>query len=228
MTVLNWAFLKHAGLATFYGPALTLALAEYPSVLPYTDRWLRAAWFGTEPLRFGPAEQWTEEILDFDQKLDLTRPRRLEPSAGWVVLREGTAEGPIIGGCLETICWHLKGSSAWIDPGGSIYLLEMSEEAPSPEHADAYLTDLEQLGVFESCTGLIFARPMGYDPDGTEQLWNVVVRRTEASGIPVIANVECGHTDPMLTIPLGVPSRMTASGAPSIEVGTRDKARPRR
>ncbi|MEA2498169.1 MAG: hypothetical protein QOH26_574, partial [Actinomycetota bacterium] len=211
MTVLHWAFLKHSGLATFYGPALTLALAEYPKVLPYTDRWLRAAWFRTEPLRFEPASEWTEEILDFDQQLDLTRARTLTPSSGWRVLREGTAEGPIIGGCLETICWHLKGSPAWIDPDGAIYFLEMSEEAPSPEHVDAYLTDLEQLGVFEKCTGLLFGRPMGYSDEDAETLWRVVEERTAASGIPVLANIDCGHTDPMMTLPLGVPSRMKAN-----------------
>jgi muramoyltetrapeptide carboxypeptidase LdcA involved in peptidoglycan recycling len=126
-------------------------------------------------------------------------------------LREGTAEGPIIGGCLETICWHLKGSPAWIDPDGAIYFLEMSEEAPSPEHVDAYLTDLEQLGVFEKCTGLLFGRPMGYSDEDAETLWRVVEERTAASGIPVLANIDCGHTDPMMTLPLGVPSRMKAN-----------------
>ena len=46
MTVLLWAIAQRAGLRTLYGPALTLEMAEYPAVLPYTDRFLRAAWFG--------------------------------------------------------------------------------------------------------------------------------------------------------------------------------------
>jgi muramoyltetrapeptide carboxypeptidase LdcA involved in peptidoglycan recycling len=83
MTMLSWAFLAHSGLASFYGPALTLEMAEYPKVLPYTDRWLRAAWFRTEPLRYEPAAEWTDEILDFDKKLDLERPRKCNrPVAG--------------------------------------------------------------------------------------------------------------------------------------------------
>jgi len=138
ITVLHYAFLKNAGLATFYGDAFTLGLAEYPKVFDYTDRWLRAAWFRQEPLsdrpdsdgaapkelRFEAATEWTEEFMDFDQKLDLTRPRTMRPSEGWVTIRDGMAEGPIVGGCLETICWHLKGSNAWIQPAGCIFFFE--------------------------------------------------------------------------------------------------------
>ena len=31
----------------------------------------------------------------------------------------------------------------------------------------------------------------------------MVARRTESAGIPVLADVDLGHTDPMLTLPLG-------------------------
>ena len=136
-TMLAWAFARHAQLRSFYGPPLVLGLAEYPRVLDYTDRWLRAAWFGTEPLDFAASEQWTEEFLDFETQKDLERARRLSPNEGWATLREGEAQGPLIGGCLETICWHLKGSSEWLDLSGCILFLETSEEAPSPETVDA-------------------------------------------------------------------------------------------
>jgi muramoyltetrapeptide carboxypeptidase len=189
-----------------------LGLAEYPRVLDYTDRWLRAAWFGTEPLDFAASEQWTEEFLDFETQKDLERARRLSPNEGWATLREGEAQGPLIGGCLETICWHLKGSSEWVDLSGSILFLETSEEAPSPEAVDAYLTDLERLGVFESITGLLIGRPAYYKPDEVGVLWEVVARRTEAGAIPVLANLDFGHTDPLLTIPIGAGAYLDAGG----------------
>lgn len=217
ITVLHWSFLKHAGLRTFYGPALTTNLAEFPAVLPYTDSWLRAAWFGDQRLEFRPAEEWTDEFLDFDTKADLERPRELRRGEGWQTVRAGQAEGPLLGGCLETICWHLKGSQAWLDLKGAVLLLETSEEAPSPAHVDAYLTDLELLGVFDEVSGLLFARPYGYEAHQVEALWQVVARRTEKAGIPVLANVEAGHADPMLTLPLGAKARLDA-GARSFEV----------
>ena len=101
-----------------------------------------------------------------------------------MTIRGGTAQGPLLGGCLETICWHLKGSSAWVDPEGAILVLETSEEAPPPPYVDSYLTDLEQLGVFDAAAALVVARPYGYAADQSERLWEVVARRTEASGMP--------------------------------------------
>jgi muramoyltetrapeptide carboxypeptidase LdcA involved in peptidoglycan recycling len=211
MSVLHWALLRRSGLATFYGPALVPEMGEVPAPLPYTDRWLRAAWFRTEPLRYEPAAEWTEEFLDWDLKAD-TRPRAMQPSAGWRTIRSGVAEGPVVGGCLETVCWHVFGSQDWFVPEGAIVLLETSEEAPSPAHVDGYLTDLELAGVFDAASGLLFGRPMGYTADDVELLWEVVEKRTAASGIPVLAGIDCGHTDPMMTIPLAVPARLDAGG----------------
>jgi len=210
ITMLHWALAKHAGLSTFYGPALVPELGEFPEVLPHTDRYLRAAWFGDEAIVYEPAETWTDELLDWNAKLDLTRPRELRKSDGWVTIRSGVASGPLLGGCLETICWHLKGSTSWLDPTGAILFLEMSEEAPSPAHVDGYLIDLEQLGVFAAAAALVFALPYGYTPESTKMLWDVVARRTEASGLPVLANVETGHADPMVTLPLGAVAELDA------------------
>lgn len=210
ITVLQWALAKHSGLSTFYGPALVPELGEFPQVLPHTDRYLRAAWFGDEAISYEPSDTWTDELLDWNTKADLTRPRELRENDGWITIREGAASAPLLGGCLETICWHLKGSTAWLDPAGAIVFLEMSEEAPSPADVDGYLTDLEQLGVFEAAAALVFARPYGYMPEDMEALWGVVARRTEASGLPVLANVEAGHADPMVTLPLGAEAELDA------------------
>ena len=180
-------------------------------MLADTDRWLRAAWFGDEPLRFAPADVWTDEFLDWDRRQDLARPRRLRPSAGWVAIRDGVAEGPLVGGCLETICRHLRGSPAWLDLRGALLFLETSEEVPAPERVDAYLAELAEAGVFDQIAGLVLGRPFGYDRQRTRRLWALAAGRTEARGLPVLGDVECGHTDPMLTIPLGVPGRLDAT-----------------
>ena len=45
-------------------------------------------------------------------------------------------------------------------------------------------------------------------PPKVAALWDVVRDATAGYGFPVLANVDCGHTDPMLTVPLGVPARL--------------------
>jgi len=51
---------------------------------------------------------------------------------------------------------------------------------------------------------------MFYSPEAASELWDVVASHTATAGIPVLANVDCGHTNPMVTLPLGCPARLDA------------------
>jgi muramoyltetrapeptide carboxypeptidase len=222
-TWLLWAIAARSGLRTFHGPSLVPELGEFPAVLPYTDASLRAAWFGDGAVDLAPADAWTDEFLDWFEKADLTRPRTLVPGDGWRTLRGGQAEGWLFGGNLPTIGWHLRGTDLFPDLTGALLFLELSEDAPPPGEVDSYLTDLEDLGVFEKVTGLLFGRPLRYPASQAHALLDVVRRRTERSGIPVLADVDLGHADPMLTLPLGARTQMDASAKRIrlLEAGTR-------
>ena len=211
ITVLHCALHRHAGLATFYGPALVTSLAEFPVVFEQTERSMRAAWFGDGPIEYEPATEWTDEFLDFGTKADLTRARERMPGDGWVWLHHGVAENPIFGGCLESLCWHVKGSAEWPDLEGCVLLLEPSEDAPSPAEVSSYLTDLRRLGVMKQISGLVFSRPINYRVEDVPTLWKVVRDATDGLGIPVLANFDCGHSDPMLTVPFGAEVRLDSS-----------------
>ncbi len=67
------------------------------------------------------------------------------------------------------------------------------------------------MGVMEEISGLVFSRPTNYRADDVPVLWDVVRDATENLGIPVLGNFDCGHTDPMLTVPLGVEVRLDAT-----------------
>ena len=71
--------------------------------------------------------------------------------------------------------------------------------------------DLEQLGVFRSCSGLIVGRPMYFSEQERNDLWELLASYSQRHDIPALGNVDCGHADPMLTLPLGVPSTLNAS-----------------
>jgi muramoyltetrapeptide carboxypeptidase len=92
-----------------------------------------------------------------------------------------------------------EAGSAAVDP-----VLDMQWLTPT-------LTNLESLGVFDQVEGLVVARPLRYPPDQIERFWEVVHERTARSAIPVLGDVECGHVDPMLTVPLGARARIDAS-----------------
>jgi muramoyltetrapeptide carboxypeptidase LdcA involved in peptidoglycan recycling len=209
-TVLHWALMRFAGLRTLHGPALISELGEYPTVLPYTHSALTAAWFDHTPSRLLPAAAWTDEFLDWTQQLDLTRPRQLSASEGWRTIRPGTAEGLLIGGCLETIARHLVASDAWLDLSGAILLLETSEERPQIAEIDGYLGLLGSQPGFHQIAGLAMARPYGFTPSDRDALRDVLRKHVRSIQVPVLADVDAGHTDPMLTLPLGASVRLDA------------------
>jgi len=139
--------------------------------------------------------------------LDLTRPRKLKKNKGFEWLRKGKAEGEIIGGCLTSIV-HLPGTKYWPDYKGKILFLELPEGQkfdqgePLP-YVDWYLEQLNILGVFNQIKGLIFGRPFKYSEDDTEMLKKKILERTEDYNFPILFGVDIGHTDPMITIPIG-------------------------
>jgi muramoyltetrapeptide carboxypeptidase len=203
VTVLNVAIWQMTGLVTFNGPALMVELAEYPEVFDYTERHMLKALCSAEPVgRVEPSAWWTEELLDWGEKEDLTRARAGEASSGWTWLKGGKAEGVLVGGCLESM-QHLRGTPYWPDLDGAILFLETSEEKPEPERVDGILMDYENMGVFERIRGLLFGRPMFYEPEEREQLHEAILERTEGYGFPVVAEMDFGHTSPMFTLPVG-------------------------
>ncbi|MDQ3660598.1 MAG: hypothetical protein M3454_05975 [Actinomycetota bacterium] len=66
--------------------------------------------------------------------------------------------------------------------------------------------------MFDDIAGLLVGRPAYYKAEDVGVLWEVVARRTETSGIPILANLDFGHTDPLLTIPMGAEAYPDAGG----------------
>jgi muramoyltetrapeptide carboxypeptidase len=203
VTVLNLAIYTRTGLTTFNGPAIMTDFGEYPAPLAYTVESMQRALCQTELIGvITPATEWTEELLDWGIQEDLTRPRAMRPSSGWVWLKGGRAEGHLIGGCLESM-QHLRGTPYWPDLDGAVLFIETSEEVPSPEWVDAVLQDYDNMGAFGQISGLLVGRCMGYTDDQKEQLRAILLDRTARYSFPIVTEMEFGHTAPQCTLPIG-------------------------
>ena len=208
ITVLNVAFWTMSGLVTFNGPTLMTDWAEYPHMPEYSESYVLRAITSPEPIGvIEPSPWWTDEFLDWETQADLIRPRKQHSSTGWAWLRGGTAEGWLIGGCLESL-QHLRGTRYWPSFDGAILFLETSEERLSPEKIDAILMDYENMGVLARIRGLLVARPYGYSNEESARLHEVILTRTEQFAFPIIADMDFGHTSPIFTLPVGCRARI--------------------
>lgn len=209
-TVTHLAFLE-AGVGSFYGPSLMSGVADLNN-FPYADLWLRRllgdGWHGP----YEASATWTEDLADWgapDFGAELERPKMLYPG-GWRWLQgETPAEGHLIGGCVEVL-EMLKGTRFWPGPElwrGAVLFLELSgDDNPSPEQLEYWLRNYATQGILGEAAALLMGRPRGYSPEQKEALWRAVQKvllEVNRADLPVVADLDIGHTTPMMTLPLG-------------------------
>ena len=97
---------------------------------------------------------------------------------------------------------------------GKIFFWELPESSADlskgepPARIDAHLTDLELSGVFDKCVGMLIGRPKGYTAEQVAQLEEIILERLESYSFPVLFNIDIGHTDPIMTLPIGVSAKL--------------------
>lgn len=210
MTVLQLAIFSKTGLVTFYGPAVLTQFAENPEILDYTKKYFKKAVEINKPIsRIISSPEWTDEVLDWFKKHDLKRARKMKLNNSWQWLSKGKCRGPIMGGCISSMM-HLKGTEFWPDFSNSILFWELPEsekdiaKGESLENIDAFLTDLELLGVLKKIKGMVVGRPFGYSEDEVKKLIELINYHTKHYKFPILFGVDIGHSDPMITVPIGV------------------------
>ncbi len=134
----------------------------------------------------------------------------------------GQAEGILIGGCLTLIeatlgtPWELK-----LDAADGGWILALEDRAVKPYQLDRMLAHLRQAGKFRHVRGFVLGEfPESEAPPGSEFTVRDVIRRILGDlGVPIVWNVPFGHTPrPMLTLPLGVRTKLVVEGRERLEI----------
>ncbi|MCM2279055.1 MAG: hypothetical protein NDJ89_13350 [Oligoflexia bacterium] len=127
----------------------------------------------------------------------------IRPNEGWRVYRKGKAKGPIIGGNVGTLLL-LAGTPYWPKMKGRILFVE-DDEAESSRTIDRMFTQLRHMGVFDQIAGLVvgrFVSSVGFKADDSLEM--ILDDALRGYRFPVITGVDFGHSDPLITFPLGV------------------------
>jgi muramoyltetrapeptide carboxypeptidase len=119
--------------------------------------------------------------------------------------KKGIFKGKLFGGNLQTFVM-LMNEKNFFDLEGAVLFLE--EEGLSADWYERYLSEIDRKGIFKKISALVFAKPSGSFLKRRKDIRNEKKILEEISernnNLPVLANVDCGHTKPLLTFPLGV------------------------
>ena len=194
ITALTCAINTMTGLVTYSGPHYsTFGMRDH---FANSLRWFTEALFTDDAVVATPADSWTDDEWYVDQD-----QREVRPNDGHWILRSGAAAGSIVGGNLCTL--NLLHGTPWMpDLNDSVVFVEDDRDS-SIATFDRDLTSLTQQAGFESVRALFIGRFEPHLGMDSETLTAIVESNRALDGIPVIANVDFGHTDPLLTIPVG-------------------------
>jgi len=133
-----------------------------------------------------------------------------EHLGGLTVLRDGSAEGRLLGGCLSLLVCTI-GTPFQPQTRDTIVFLE--DRGERLYAIDRMLTYLKLAGVFQGVRGLVFGRMERVEADrhlpyGME---DVILDVLGDLGVPILYGFPAGHCPQPLTLPLGV--RVALCGA---------------
>jgi len=201
VTVLNNALLTKANLMSYSG--LHYSSFGQRLFFDYTFEYFKRCLMGMGPFQVWPSESWSDDKWYLDQNArDLIRNR------GWVTINDGEATGRIVGGNLESLNL-LQGTEYFPDLTDTILFLEDDLES-QPQHFDRDLQSLMQQPNFEGVRGMVIGRFQKNSNMTVDKLTHILQAKPELSRIPIIINVDYGHTDPKIVIPIGGIARIVA------------------
>lgn len=133
-----------------------------------------------------------------------------KPNGGFWPINPGEATGTLIGGNLCTLNL-LQGSSFMPDFNQTILFIEDDYESQI-EHFDRDLQSLIHLPNFGEVKGLLIGRFERASHVDFDLLAQIVASKPELANLPIIANVDFGHTNPKFTLPIGGTAQLKVSG----------------
>jgi muramoyltetrapeptide carboxypeptidase LdcA involved in peptidoglycan recycling len=201
-----------AGLVSFYGPSIMAEFAENAGMFPYMVQAVRKTLFSSEVIgEVKPSTAgWTVERLDWGDPANQQIQRKRNPSTGWKFLQgKGIRRGHLIGGCIEVFDWARSTDFFPEDWQDAILFIETSEEAPPPEFVERTLRVFAAMDILEKLSGILFGRPGGEVPiekfeEYDQAILQVINEEEGLTDLPIITNMDFGHTSPMFILPYGV------------------------
>ena len=197
ITVLANAIYAKTGVVSYVGPNFASFGAE--EGVPYVVEYFKKCLFTESTFEIKPSKKCGERNIPFKK------------NAGFKILQNGIATGTLLGGHLSTFNLlqgtqympSLKESILFLetdDFGGDMAVLEFERD----------LQSLLQQKDSNQIAGIVFGRFKKASKITIKKLEYIIFSKKELHNIPIIANIDFGHTQPIVTLPIGGVVRIEA------------------
>lgn len=217
----NTHFINHlwlCGVPAFYGGHLFTEYAMQSSMDDFTIKFLKYALFEDGEFELDQSKEFNDIGLSWNDPTLLNKKRRYQENEGWYWDGEESTEGILWGGCVESVDELLRNGIyiPSIEEFKDIVLfMETSEEIPSSDYVRRVIRAFGERGILERIKGILFGRPkawefdeqftdeekVGYKKEQREMVLEIVRRYNKH--IPIIQNMDFGHTSPQICLPSG-------------------------
>lgn len=197
ITALLEAITNKTGLVTYYGPHFSTFGIKLGN--EYTIDYFKKVLLENNEVEVKASDKWSNDLWFLDQN-----KREFENNDGLEIINYGSGTGTIIGGNLCTL--NLLQGTIYMPKANDIILFIEDDGENHETFTKTFDRDIESLLQClgkENIKGIVVGRAeknckMNYDK------WKMVfATKKELKDIPIVINADFGHTNPMMTIPLG-------------------------
>lgn len=200
MTAILLAIYAKTGIPTYYGPAMVASFGEFSPFVEETFEYFEDVLIKdlVLPFSFKTPKQWTEEFIPWEEQEGGKKGENNQ----LVTVHGGTARGRLIGGNLNTMqgIWNTEYMPT-IQKGDILLIEDSLKEAATIERSFALL---KCSAVFDRIGGLILGKHEKFnDLETGRKPYEILKEVMGEVSFPVLAEFDCCHTHPMLTMPIG-------------------------
>lgn len=200
VTAILLAIYAKTGVITFYGPALVASFGEFSPLVDETFSYFSDILMNDIklPYTLKTPERYTDEFISWE---DQSRPKNTYKNT-LVTVIPGKVSGRLIGGNLNTM-YGIWGSEYMpeIKEGDILFIEDSLKSAAVIERSFSFL---KLNHIFDRVGGIILGKhELFNDQNSGKKPYEILLEVLGEKKIPFLAEFDCSHTHPMLTLPIG-------------------------
>ena len=218
-TTILTAFCNKLGIVTFNGPSIMAGFSQMEAEGEQFRKHLEEFLFGDfHEYVYKPYDYYFNHYPDWSDKSNTGKVSEARKNTGWRWLQgHSTVQGELFGGNIEVLEF-IKGTDYWFNKdfwNGKILFFETSEDKPTVSQVKYMLRNYGIQGIFDRVSAVLFGRARDYSEEEKKELdttlTNVIGFEFGRTELPIVSNMDFGHTDPQIILPLGVKAEVNIS-----------------